>query len=372
MELREKKTISDIRILTSSKFLNDNNEYICGYFFFPEEIKTNKDFILCYLFCNWWQLDITQMMIDYSKNENYSQESFTKILKLLPESQELYDMIDSIENSKDEIAEQLNKEICDKIIEDEDFNDCWLALLDLKLKNPTNYIQYLLDNEIYFNDITFDENNAIYGLKLIKAMLKLDYQPGESMVDFFIKNRMGTIAKYCAPQCQTDCILELYPTDLDWLYVFGDKDIEYVLEYITENNTVDAALLIEIVERLNITNKRQMISLITLILNKNDFITLKLFLEYILSEGFSIGEIYNNLCMINKSEFSILVYQIVVINNTNYDFIKQKIDDIEREKHHYVGSCPDLTEMKISTFSDDSNSSNSSNSSDSSDDEDDY
>lgn len=348
MEVKKRDRIFSSLVINSDMY-NDDHEYVKGFFFDKDDIKTNKDFLECLACSLYWNVDFPDMLLEYSKKPNYNTIGLLNDINLvnkhvLPE-RSCDELIDNLKNAKFESQQsQLSDEeieLCKNIIDDDEIENKYLHLIVTGL---SKFTQYFIDNGVDMEDVLFDETDAIEGYCVLSIMLDNGFDISIELLYHFITSGFGTIVKKCFEYKSSDIFIEDLPVDHETLEFFKlntklDKNkYQEILHNLLELKIGSISYLVDIYELSEITSKNMKLNVLTSVLNFNNKLLSSVFIREIFESGVSAGDIYCNIYSLNKNVIGYMIYQLSLISNSNLEMIYRNVKKLiqENKKNEYT------------------------------------
>jgi hypothetical protein len=364
MDLKHKSLIDEPTILNSEEFNNDS-EYVCGMFSDVTDINNNNDFLDLYRYIQYWKLPIPDKLKEYASTPNYSKKSLIENMRLTGED-EYFDEIQNLIESADFVFRTPeNDTFCSQLLEDDTIEDKYMKLVE---ENRPDLVDKLTDEGYSFEDLYFGINRGNAGMKVVKKMLEQGYTASVDIAVWYIENGMGSIVNMCFESGIREFIIGEHPRDYDIFEFYTEthpgllaSEYEELFFSLLDSNVIDVALLVELYKGAKISTKQQKISILGLILKKNNRMLISQFMRLLLDDGVPCYDIYNNIHFVSKSVIGHIIYSLEIVNNKAYDSIMGIADEITQDTQikHYAGSCDDLTRGDFSCFIDSDHESNS-------------
>lgn len=348
MEVKKRDRIFSSIVINSDMY-NDDDEYIKGFFYDKDDIKTNKDFLECLACSLYWNVDFPDMLIDYSKKPNYNSlgliNDIILVNKHVLQERSCDELIDNIKNSSFE-PQQIelsdgDVELCTNIINDDEIENKYLHLIETGL---SKFTQYFINNGVDMEDVLFDETDAVEGYRVLSIMLDNGFEISIELLYHFITNGFGSIVKKCFEHKSSDIFVDDLPIDHETLQFFKlntnlNKDkYQEILHNLLELKRGSISFLIDIYELSEITSKNMKLNILTSILNFDNKLLSSLFIREIFESGVSAGDIYCNIYTLNKNIIGYMIYQLSLISNSNLELIYRNVKNLiqENKKNEYT------------------------------------
>jgi hypothetical protein len=324
MLLRLKNNIKEIKIIESEEFNNDS-EWIAGYFHNVKKIEDNNDFLDVYRYIQYFNLDITDEMLDYLKIPNYSIDSLRENMRLTGEDN-YFNRLNDILNNPENVYTTKST-----LLPNENEFD---VIAQLALIDRADMTQYYCDNEESINDIYTNTKTGNAALEICRVLINNDYEPSDDIIYWYMTKGLGSIAKLCIySKTDIELITNCYPVDLTSLKIIQEykwsgnnipfenaQDIFYNM--LTSNLKIDCAMFIKLYKIIEseVTKHEKIMILNSLLLRKEEFV-ISLYIKELCNEDFDRGFIENQIFSVAKSSIGFQIYKLEIEKSNNYDVI---------------------------------------------------